>query len=126
MDARIFFVDGRQLSAQRTQDLPVLAKAICGFERRFVKVERCFKRNVGYIRLYYLDFEVYVLESDWRKIIPHLVSGELNPQVGPQHVISDVTPRGFDNLEVWDQRFYQKVYSALQLIFTQSYPTSKL
>lgn len=129
MDARIFFADGGQLSAIRTQDLPVLAKAIAGYERGFLKVEKCQKRNVSYVRFFAAStqsFELNVLESDWRKIVPHLVSGEFNPFVGPPGIYSDVTPKDFDNLEVWDARFVQKVYQALQLIFTQSYPTSNL
>lgn len=131
MDGRIFFAGTRQLSAQRTQDLPVLAKAICGFERGLVAVERVHKRNVNYVRFFANNFELYVLESDWLKVVPHLKTGQFNPQIGPPP-IPTLRVQAFcgtlelADLEVWDAVFYQKVYQALQLVFTQSYPTSHL
>lgn len=134
MDARIFFVGDRQLSALRTQDLPDLTRAICGAERGLCYVERCTKHNVGYIRFYAPHFEVLVLASDWDKIRPLMGEGWFTPfVVAPQPIMTSNPCTGIGwagkelgNLEIWDAPFYQKVYAVLRTVFTQSYPTSKL
>ncbi len=134
MDGRIFFVDGRQLSAVRTQDLPVLTRAICGFQRGLVSVERCYQRQVAYVRFFAPGFEVYVLANDYQKIVPFLATGWMTSDVvAPQSIMSVAgcvgtgwSRKELFNLEIWDAPFYQKVYSTLRTIFTQSYPTSKL
>lgn len=134
MDGRIFFTSDRQLSAVRTQDLPELTRAICGYERGLVYVERCIKHHVGYVRFYAPHFEVFVLSSDWAKILPLLGDGWFTPfVVAPQPILTTSPCVGvgwagkeLGNLEIWDAPFYQKVYAVLRTVFTHSYPTSKL
>jgi hypothetical protein len=106
----------------RTQDLPLLAKAICGFERGLVNVERGYKRQIAYIRLFCPQFEVQVLANDWNKIAPYLAVG--SPLLVDPIINSN--EKDISNLEQWDAVFYTKVYDTLRMIFTQSYPTSKL
>jgi hypothetical protein len=137
VDGRIFYVGGRQLSAIRTQDLPMLAKAIVGYARGMVSVERCIHRLVQYVRFYANEqaggqrFEFNVLASDWAKLYPYL-SGQPVNTPGPssplltQSVIKNSNTNDLSNLEQWDPVYYAKVYATLQTIFTQSYPTSNL
>jgi hypothetical protein len=123
VDGRIFFDGSRQFSAIRTQDLPQLAKAICGFERGLVSVERCYKKQIAYIRLFAKEFEVIVLANDWAKILPYLSTGSPLLVGG---TIYSTNSKDLSNLEQWDATFYNQVYSTLQTIFTESYPTSRL
>lgn len=112
----------------------MLTKAICGFIRGFVFVERCYKKQVAYVRLYAPHFEVFVLANDWNKIIPLMSTGWFTPEVvapAPIRTPSACVGVGWGskelgNLEIWDKPFYEKVYSVLRTVFTQSYPTSKL
>lgn len=100
----------------------MLARAITGFERGLVSVERCYKKQVAYIRLFCKDFEVRVLANDWNKLLPFLsTQGPL--QYDPPFTTNS---RDVSNIEIWDPVFYQKVYSTLQIVFTKSYPTSRL
>jgi hypothetical protein len=138
VDGRIFFTSSRQLSTIRTQDLPLLTTAICGFERGLVSVERCWKHEVGYVRFFAPGFEVFVLANDWQKVVPYLFDGSLTPSVvAPQPIratTNRVGGRGTDSNDMadlstiaqWDAPFFQKVYATLRTIFTESYPTSRL
>jgi hypothetical protein len=132
VDGRIFYAGTRQLSELRTQDLPLLAKAICGYERGMVHVEQCCKHQVEFLRLHAPNFEVFVLTSDWKRIVPYLATGWMTPGVvAPQPVhdrLHDAFCASLDlaDLETWDKTFYQKVLATLQTLFTESYPTSKL
>jgi len=131
VDGRIFYVDGRQLSAIRTQDLPQLTLGICGFQHGFVAVERCYKHQVGYVRLFARtngSYEMFVLSTDWNQLIPYFESGALTPFiVAPQSIFSQTVAQGdLSNHAEWDAPFYNKVYATLRTIFTQSYPTSRL
>ena len=132
MDARIFYATNKQLSALRTQDLPIVARAICGYERGLVHVEQCLKRQVPFVRLFASGLEVCVLRSDWKKIVPYLATGWMTPGVvAPQPVHNDrndalCSTLDLANIEVWDAAFYQRVLATLQTLFTESYPTSKL
>lgn len=133
MDGRIFLIGGRQLSAIRTQDLPLLATAICGFERGLVHAERCYSKQVAYIRLFCKSFDIRVLASDWLKLLPYL-SGQIDPDQplpGPSNPLlvkspPTTIPKDVSTIDQWDPVFYQKVYATLQILFTESYPTSKL
>jgi hypothetical protein len=131
MDGRIFYATDKQLSALSTQDLPVVAKAICGYERGMVHVEQCSKHQVEFLRLFAQNFEVLVLTSDWKKIVPYLASGWMTSGVVAPQPIHDrlhdalCGSLGLAELETWDKAFYQRVLATLQTIFTESYPTSK-
>lgn len=137
VDGRIFFATNRQLSAIRTQDIPMLTLAICGFERGLVNVERCYKKQVAYFRFFAKEqrgggrFEFTVLSNDWAKILPYLSGQPGGTTPGPSSPllldpVNNTNPKDLSNLEQWDPVFYKKVYATLQTIFTESYPTSKL
>ena len=135
MDGRIFYVNKRQLSRIRTQDLPQLAQGICGYQLGILHSERCYKKQVAYIRLYASNYEMFILANDWVKLVPYFINGSFTPFiVAPQPKRTISACEGIDgwsgkdltNISSWDQPFYGKVYATLQLIFTQSYPTSRL
>jgi hypothetical protein len=132
VESRIFIATNQQLSRLRTQDLPVVAKAICGYSRKLVNVEQCIKRQVPFVRLFASNLEVCVLYSDWKKILPYIASGWVTPGVvAPQwppdrQHNAQAFSLGLADLETWDKAFYTKVLSILQILFTESYPTSNL
>ena len=132
MDARIFIATNQQLSRLRTQDLPIVAKAICGYERKLVHVEQRVKRQVSFVRLYAPNLEVCVLYSDWKKILPYIASGWMTPGVVAPQWVPDQKHNALAfsldlaDLETWDSTFYGRVLYVLQTLFTESYPTSKL
>jgi hypothetical protein len=135
VDGRIFFAGNQQLSAIRTQDLPTLTTAICGFERGIVSVTRCWKHEVGYVRFFAPGFEFNVLANDWQKLALSLYDGSLTPLVvapGPLRGTSSIggvpasSARDLADISTWDAAYYQKVYAVLATIFTSSYPTSRL
>ena len=132
VDARIFIATNQQLSRLRTQDLPVVAKAICGYERKLVHVEQRVKHEVPYVRLYAAHLDVCVLYSDWKKILPYIATGWMTPGVVAPQWVPDQQHNALAfsldlaDLEQWDKSFYGRVLATLQTLFTESYPTSKL
>ena len=71
---------------------------------------------------------MFVLKTDWDKIIPLLKNGALNPVIVGQGSILSAANQDTDlaSISTWDAKFFQKVYQTLQLVFTESYPTSRL
>lgn len=72
---------------------------------------------------------VLVVEEDWKKILPYLADGTLDPSLNPVPTkITDKILVPYDS--VWvnlrDEQLRQRVLSLLQRLFTRSYPTSKI
>lgn len=146
MDARLRLVDGRRLSRLRRDDLADVAKAICGYERGLVWVERVYSKYRAYYRFRAKGFLVRILASDYAKILPYIKDGTLDPAQYPmaqgatrpesievtfhlgyrsnQFVNTDPVCRDVLTIDQWDPVFYQKVYGYLLTLFPESYPTS--
>ena len=105
MDTRLFSI-GTRLGRLRTQDLPLLARAIVSYYRGQAKVTTGITRNVRYVRLNTFGSQVQVLAEDWAKILVCVQNDE------------------FRQFFYQTDQHYNKVLSILRLIFTESYPTA--
>ena len=129
MDARLQLVDGFRLSRLRRDDLPNVAKAITGHERKIVTAERVFAKQVAYYRFKAPGFDCIVLASDFVKILPYIKSGVFDPKQYPCPSLDTSEPNmhpDVNTIDQWDPVFYSKVYGQLLALFPESYPTSNL
>lgn len=127
MDARQQLVDGRRLSRLRQEDLPDVAKAICGYERRLVRAERVFSRQVAYYRFVGQGLDCIVLATDYAKILPLILDGTFDPSQYPAPQTGNPgVPADLSTLDQWDSVFFTRVLGHLRALFPDSYPTSDL
>ena len=129
MDARLQLVNGRRLSRLRQEDLPNVAKVIVGYERRVVRSERCFSKQVVYYRFRGKGLTVIVLGTDFEKILPYIKDGSFDPIQFPAPTIDTSNPDldpDVSTIDQWDPVFYTRVLGQLRALFPDSYPTSNL
>jgi len=71
---------------------------------------------------------VLILGEDWAKIEPFIKDGSFDPLIVPNAPRTARLDPSHDMgaLELVDQPFYLYVLNTLKLLFTESYPTSKL
>lgn len=122
----MFFIHGRRLSRLRIPDLPGVAKAIVAYTRGHAKSAEYVRHGVGFVRLYGIGVDVNVLVSDWNKIVPYLQSGAWNPRVTPVARAFAAPNAEASIADTDDPDLYRRVLQALQLIFTEDFPTSRL
>ena len=129
VDARLQLVDGKRLTRLRQEDLPDVAKAICGYERGLVRAERSFQRQVAFFRFTARGLDVVVLASDYAKILPYVQDGTFDPIQYPPPQRAEASPDldpEVSRIDQWDPVFYTRVYGLLRALFPESYPISNL
>ena len=127
MDSRLdLLTAGKRLGQQRLPDLPALASAIVAqLHGEPMSVLVFSESDPPIVRLLSNTFEVVVLASDWRKIMPFLKDGSFNPYLYPIATTpqsennTPTSPDGVDPL-------YTRVLGVLQMLFPDTYPTSNL
>ena len=121
-------MDGRRLTRLRYEDLPNVARAITGYERRLVHVEQNTTHPVGFYRFTARAFNVVVLVSDFALILPYLQDGTFDPLQFPVPRVVGLNTVAHDigTIDQWDPLLYGRVYDQLQVLFPDRYPTSNL
>lgn len=126
MDSRLFNIPLRP-GTPRTQDLPLLARAIVALFKGGAKVKTGWVKNLGYVRIETRDFQVQLLAKDWSKILPFIQDGSFEETVTKAQMdalyldptlVNDNSLVDRNNLQ-----YYLKILYTLQSLFMESYPT---
>lgn len=129
MDNRLFNITARP-GRLRRQDLPIVARALVSLFRKQATLKTGITKNVGYVRIEAVGFQVQILQEDWNKILPSLKDDFLNQvvfktQVDPT-VLYPVQEHEPSIIDRTDQQYYTRTLQLLQELFTEAYPTSQL
>lgn len=106
-----------------------MARAIVGYERKLVGVERRYEHQVTFFHFKAKNFACSVLADDFVLILPFLRDGSFDPQQYPPPHVVLASPENHPNIHTidqWDPVFFGKVYGQLLALFPNPYPTSDL
>jgi len=129
VDNRLFNITTRP-GLLRTQDLPLVARALVSLFRKQAVVKTGRTKNLGYVRIEAHDFQVQILAEDWAKIMPYIQDETFNQvvvksQIDPV-VINPLVAHDSSIIDGVDRQYYLRVLQILQGLFPVAYPTSPL
>jgi len=133
VDTRLYDVaewPRRRPGVLRREDLPRLTLALVAVVRKRGKARPYRTRSVSYVRIVTSEVSLAVLKTDWEKIEPLILDGVFDPQMVPvgQRAVYLYPYVAHDEpvLDWADRALYYYLLGQLQLVFTETYPTSNL
>lgn len=120
---------GQRISLLTQQDLPALADAIVLVIRHRGGVAIHDDGSARYVRLSGPGMSVMVRDTDWKKLMPYLADGTLDPTLNPVETeIADNPFVQFDAewIRLKDPQLRARVLSLLGALFTRRFPTSPI
>lgn len=124
MDNRLFNITTRPAKL-RSQDLPMLAKALVGYYKGLVVVKTGRVNNIGYVRLETPSYHLQILNEDWVKILPYIETGDFDQSLTKAQLDYMANRREFDGVLLDNSVYYQRILGTLETIFTEEYPEVK-
>lgn len=127
MDHRLFRIFGQRPHRLLKRDVPELAVAITAFLRGRATITRHVVQDVPCLHFSGdTGINLVVRSDDWAKVVPYLKDESFSPTIVPVarpgvlHASANYSP---SVAEIRDPELYERVVTALNLLFPNDYPT---
>ncbi len=118
---------GQRVSLLNSHDVPPLADAMTMLIRGQGRAAIHDAGGVKFVRLSGNGMSVLVLDQDWRKILPYLADGTLDPTLNPAPTkLTDGLFIPFDSawVNLKDVQLRARILNLLYKLFPRNYPIS--
>jgi len=121
VDARLFLLNGRQVTFLTDVDIQTVAKAILAALKGRAVAKTEYTHNIPVIQIRGPGVDVAIRGEDWQQIIPYLIDGSLEDV--PERPMGNYDPQSFDDIAFKEQNLYLHILAVLEKTFTTKYPT---